>query len=114
MMLKGIYAPPGTLIGVHKRDQRFLVADVCDTSDLEIQRLPVRWATDEEVKPETLVGRIPRSVVEHAAIPLRQTPYGKARVIPTGTTMLEFPMPGKREIEKEIRKILRSVGLRKK
>lgn len=112
MRLNGVYAPPGTVIGIHFRDQRFLVADVCDTSDLQTRTLPLRWARADEVAPHVLRHREPNSVTEHQALATVSTPYGRAKVIGVDPTPVEIVLPDIRDVQRQARKILKSVDLR--
>jgi len=112
MQLRGMTPEAGTIIGVHHQDQRFLAVDVMDTADHLTQRVPLRFATAQEMRPDTLIGRVPRSVCEHNMIQKRQTPYGVARVIPTTTVALEIALPSRKDVRREVKRILRSAGLR--
>lgn len=112
MQLRGMTPETGTIIGIHRRDQRFLVADVQDTSDFETRRVPVRFATAKEVEHSTVINRVPRSVMEHEMIQKRQTPYGMARVIPTEAVRVEIKLPSRKDVRREIKRLLRSAGMR--
>lgn len=112
MQLRGMTPETGTVIGVHHRDRRFLVADVQDTSDFETRRVPIRFATAQETGMATVVGRIPRSVCEHEMIQKRRTPYGVARVIPTEAVRVEIKLPSRKDVRREIKRLLRSAGMR--
>jgi hypothetical protein len=77
MRLNGIKAEPGTLIGMDYKSLRFVVVDSVDYSfGFEMN---LRFATAEEVNPEVLRFKNPRSVAEHRCIKRTQTPYGLVR-----------------------------------
>jgi hypothetical protein len=67
-------------MGWHLGERRFLTADVCDTSDLETKRLPLRWSTEDELADKNIEKEDPCSVAEHYAITRKLTVYGPARV----------------------------------
>lgn len=102
-------AEAGTIVGVEQRSQRFLTAG---HPDFTANATRLRYATAKEVQPDTMIGRVPRSVCEHNMIQKRQTPYGMARVIPTTTVALEIALPSRKDVRREIKRILRGAGLR--
>lgn len=96
--LNGMWSPPGTVIGYHKREMRFLAVADERAYHLENGCVLLRWATQTEI--DQLKFKEPRSVAEHHAIPRRLTPYGLARVYgsirvkPTSTPRKRNLRPG--------------------
>lgn len=73
MRLNGITPQPGTIIGYHWREKRFLIVDHVDDDGCI-----VRFATSLEMNA---VGtKEPLSVTEHRGVARRLTPYGLARM----------------------------------
>lgn len=111
-VLRGMTPEAGTIIGVHHRDQRFLTVGMVLPVDKRERRAPIRYATAAETGMGTLIGRVPRSVCEHEMIQKRQTPYGMARVIPTTAVQIELSLPSRTDVRREIKRVLRTHGLR--
>lgn len=80
MRLNGIYAWPGTVIGVEFHSGRFVSVDASTGAlpDAEEKWVRLRFSTGEELS--AIGTREPRSVCEHEGIPLRMTPYGPAKI----------------------------------
>lgn len=77
MKLSGITGEPGTVIGYHIRELKFLAIEINDIEIGNSGGCHIRFATSEEIDGNWVE---PRSVAEHYAIPLRYTPYGHARM----------------------------------
>lgn len=93
MMLRGMYAEPGTFIGTIERDgvklglivQESIAADTRKGCDVYL-RPARRGEIDQGNMPD------PRSVAEHESLPVVRTPYGPARMYgprPEKRAMLE-------------------------
>ena len=74
--MNGIYAEPGTIIGIEINSLRFLAIESVNWFDLSVN---VRYARVEESLRESFMHE-PRSIVEHKGIRKIQTPFGLARV----------------------------------
>lgn len=73
--LNGVSGEPGTIIGYHKRTEKFICFHKQDEYGCTI-----RYATSREVAAiGTNSGIEPRSVTEHYGIARRMTPYGLVR-----------------------------------
>lgn len=55
----------------------------------------------------------PESIEDRESLPVRMTPFGPAHIIPGELSRVEFVMPNRAAVSREMRKILRSAGLRK-
>lgn len=92
MRLNGIYAEPGTIIGIDFRSKRFLAVDFVESYSMDPECV-LRFATAEEVRPQSFKHE-PRSVVEHQGIPRRASVYGiirQFRPTPVKAVKIEIP-----------------------
>jgi hypothetical protein len=88
MRLNGVYAEPGTLIGMHQRDFRPIIVSHVSKPHIP-QSVLIDYATNEDV---IVRHEPPRSVAEHHAIPRRMSPYGLIRqYAPVPLPRVEYP-----------------------